>query len=119
MNPKKITKKIKEARNLVEIQRKNITDEYIQGLYNGMELILSVFESREPKYADAESRPKDKAKLKIVRNGHNQIVAMVGDTIIKNVTNIRIEDITAETIDGVSRVGVEAEITVLNPEINI
>lgn len=119
MNSEEFNKKLEEAKNLKELQKKNITDKYMRGLYNGMELILSVFESREPRYADAEPKPEDKAKLKIVRNGHNQIVAMVGNTIIKNVTNIRIEDITAETIDGVSRVGVEAEIMVINPEINI
>lgn len=43
-------KKLKEANNLIEIQSKNITDEYMKGLYNGMELILSIFESREPIY---------------------------------------------------------------------
>ena len=117
MNPKKITKKIKEARNLVEIQSKNITDEYMQGLYNGMELILSIFESREPQYANL--KPKDKTRLRIARDGHGRVVVMVGNTIVKNVTNVRIDDITAETMEGAVRVGVEAEITVVNPEINI
>ena len=117
MNPKKIAKKIKEARNLVEIQRKNITDEYMQGLYNGMELILSIFESREPRYANL--KPKDKTRLRIARNSHGKVVVMAGNTIVKNVTNVRINDITAETMEGTLHVGVEAEITVVNPEINI
>ena len=117
MNPKKITKKIKEARNLVEIQSKNITDEYMQGLYNGMECILSIFESREPRYASL--KPEDRTKLRITRNSHGKVVVMAGNTIVKNVTNVRIEDITAETMEGAACVGVEAEITVVNPEINI
>jgi len=117
MNPKKITKKIKEARNLVEIQRKNITDEYMQGLYNGMELILSIFESREPRYANL--KPKDKTRLRIARNSHGKVVVMAGNTVVKNVTNVRIDDITVEAMEGILHVGVEAEITVVNPEINI
>lgn len=117
MNHKDFIKKIKEARVLVETQSKNITDEYMQGLYNGMECILSIFESREPQYADL--KPKDKTKLRIVRDSHGKVVVMAGNTIVKNVTNVRIDDITAETMDGTTNIGVEAEITVINPEINI
>lgn len=50
MKNDQFTKKLKEANNLIEIQSKNVTDEYMKGLYNGMELILSIFESREPIY---------------------------------------------------------------------
>lgn len=117
MNHNKFTKKIERARNLIEIQSKNITDEYMQGLYNGMECILSIFESREPRYANL--KPKDRTKLRITRNSHGKVVVMAGNTIVKNVTNVRIDDITAETMEGIARVGVEAEITVVNPEINI
>lgn len=63
MNLEEFNKKLEEAKNLKEIQGENLTDEYMRGLYNGMELILSIFESREPKYVDAESQAKDKAKL--------------------------------------------------------
>lgn len=54
MRKKEFTRKIKEVRGIVEFQRMSITDEYIRGLYNGMELILSIFESREPKYIDTK-----------------------------------------------------------------
>ena len=63
MNLVEFNKKLEEAKNLKEIQGKSLTDEYMRGLYNGMELILSIFESREPKYVDVESQAKDKAKL--------------------------------------------------------
>ena len=117
MNAKTFNENIKNARSLVDIQTKNITDEYMQGLYNGMELILSIFESRKPQYANLKS--KDKTRLRIARNSHGRVVVMAGNTIVKNVTNVRIDDITAETMEGTARVGVEAEITVVNPEINI
>lgn len=117
MNTKTFNENIKNARSLVDIQSKNITDEYMQGLYNGMELILSIFESRKPQYANL--KPKDKTRLRIARNSHGKVVVMAGNTIVKNVTNVRIDDITAETMEGTACVGVEAEITVVNPEINI
>lgn len=117
MNHKDFTKKIKEARVLVETQSKNITDEYMQGLYNGMELILSIFESRKPQYANL--KPKDKTMLRIARDSHGRVVVMAGNTIVKNVANVRIEDITAETLVGKRFLGVEAEITVVDPKIDI
>lgn len=58
MENDQFTKKLKEANNLIEIQSKNITDEYMKGLYSGMELILSIFESREPEYIDIGSEAK-------------------------------------------------------------
>lgn len=53
-------KKLKEAKNLLEIQSKNVTDEYMKGLYSGMELILSIFESREPIYWSKKEVENDK-----------------------------------------------------------
>jgi len=39
-------------RDLTKIQGKkgNQTNEYMRGMYNGMEFVLSMFEGREPKY---------------------------------------------------------------------
>ena len=54
MRKKEFTRKIKESRDIIELQGKSITDEDMRGLYNGMELILSTFESREPKYIDTK-----------------------------------------------------------------
>ena len=58
MKNDQFTKKLKEANNLIEIQSKSVTDEYMKGLYNGMELIIALFESREPEYIDIGSETK-------------------------------------------------------------
>ena len=47
-----------EIRDLKEVQEKSaLSDDYNLGLYNGMELCLSLLEKREPKYKDME-KPK-------------------------------------------------------------
>ena len=40
-------KNIKEIKN---VQKKNLTDDYMVGIYNGMELALAIMENREPVY---------------------------------------------------------------------
>lgn len=40
-------KNIKEIKN---VQKKNLTDDYMVGLYNGMEFALAIMENREPVY---------------------------------------------------------------------
>lgn len=48
--------KLYEAKNLVEVQGMSGNwnyCEYMRGMFNGMELILSIFEEREPLYRDA------------------------------------------------------------------
>ena len=45
-----INKRIDECHELLEIQASILTDEYMKGMYNGMELILAVIEDREPVY---------------------------------------------------------------------
>ena len=66
MKNDQFTKKLKEANNLIEIQSKNVTDEYMKGLYNGMELILSIFESREPIYWSKKKRQKMIKRKKVL-----------------------------------------------------
>lgn len=39
------------AHCMLEIQRQVLTDEYMEGMYNGMELILCTFENRKPIWA--------------------------------------------------------------------
>lgn len=51
--------KIKEVRNLRDLQGQNITSEYACGLYNGLELAMSVLESREPVFQTFESEVKE------------------------------------------------------------
>ena len=55
-------KKLEEAKSLLEIQRKNVTDEYMKSLYNGMELILSIFESLEPIFWSKKEVENDKER---------------------------------------------------------
>jgi hypothetical protein len=47
--------KLKEANNLLQFQKDRCKEDspvkdYLEGLYNGMEIIISVFEEREPKF---------------------------------------------------------------------
>ena len=39
------------AHCMLEIQRQVLTDEYMEGMYNGMELILCILEDRKPIWA--------------------------------------------------------------------
>ena len=58
MKNKQFAEKLKTAKYILGIQRQNITNEYMCGFYNGMELIIALFESREPEYIDIELRIK-------------------------------------------------------------
>lgn len=52
--PNKVTilkKHFDDAHYMLEIQRQVLTDEYMKGMYNGMELILATIEDREPIWA--------------------------------------------------------------------
>lgn len=50
MRESDFSRKTKEVNILIEIQSKSVTSEYMKGFYNGMEMILSIFESRKPIY---------------------------------------------------------------------
>jgi hypothetical protein len=43
-------KLIKDLKELKEVQRNNITSQYMLGLYNGIELSLAIAENRKPEY---------------------------------------------------------------------
>jgi hypothetical protein len=45
-----LIQKYKEIKELEEIQRKHITDNYNCGLYNGLELALSVLSGEKPQF---------------------------------------------------------------------
>ena len=52
-------KEIKELQELVKVQGMNGTwnyDPYMQGMFNGMELMLAVLEDREPQFRSAPPR---------------------------------------------------------------
>lgn len=55
MKNKQFTEKLNTAKYILGIQRQNITNEYMCGFYNGMALIIALFESREPEYIDIKS----------------------------------------------------------------
>jgi hypothetical protein len=43
---------IEILREMKDVQSHNLTDEYMIGLYNGIEYSLSILEGREPEYKD-------------------------------------------------------------------
>lgn len=45
-----LVNKIKEIKRLKLIQEQKISDDYTVGIYNGLELALSVLEKREPDF---------------------------------------------------------------------
>lgn len=46
-----INNRLDKCHELLKVQASVLTDEYMKGMYNGMELILAVIEDREPVYA--------------------------------------------------------------------
>lgn len=50
MKNKQFAEKLKTAKYILGTQRQNITNEYMCGFYNGMALIIALFESCEPEY---------------------------------------------------------------------
>lgn len=51
--------KLYEAKNVTDIQGTSgnwDVDPYMQGMFNGMEMVLSIFEEREPKFKSAPEK---------------------------------------------------------------
>lgn len=61
MKNKQFTEKLKTAKYILGLQRQNVTNEYTCGFYNGMALIVALFESREPEYIyiEPETKPNE------------------------------------------------------------
>lgn len=57
-----INKRIDKCHELLKVQASVLTDEYMKGMYNGMELILAIIEDREPVYASKVLKSIDKRK---------------------------------------------------------
>lgn len=56
MSQRTYQKKLADANNVLKTQGQKGNydyDEYMRGMYNGMELIVAIFEEREPIYKDA------------------------------------------------------------------
>lgn len=49
-----LVNKIKEIKRLKLVQEQKISDDYTLGIYNGLELALSVLEKREPDFKTFE-----------------------------------------------------------------
>lgn len=47
---KNANKKLEEIKTLKNVQEHNLEDNYMVGLYNGMELAVAILEDRKPKY---------------------------------------------------------------------
>lgn len=58
-----IINRLYKCHELLELQSSCITDEYMKGMYNGMELVLAMLEDREPVYI-GEVSISDKRKSK-------------------------------------------------------
>ena len=55
-------RKISELKNLLEIQGQDgnwNADDYMQGMYNGMELVMAVIEDREPVFRGRDAKNDD------------------------------------------------------------
>ena len=53
----KTKQNIETIKNLKNIQSQNIKDDYMLGVYNGLELALSVLEEREPNFETLTREP--------------------------------------------------------------
>lgn len=53
----KLEQKRTEIKRLRDLQRDSIIDEYMAGLYNGLELALSILEEREAEFVTFTSEP--------------------------------------------------------------
>lgn len=53
----KLEQKRTEIKRLRDLQRDSVIDEYMAGLYNGLELALSVLEEREAEFVTFTSEP--------------------------------------------------------------
>lgn len=54
---KEFDKLVEQMKDLLEIQKDNIgQEEYMLGMYNGMEFVLACMEKREPKYEEIKKK---------------------------------------------------------------
>ena len=67
-----------QIRDLVQVQKKSaLMDDYNLGLYNGMELCLSILEKREPKYKDLHSKQAlNRYRIDVLQNSNKEITGI-------------------------------------------
>lgn len=51
------TKQVKEVRDLQKQSLEKLTDDYMVGLYNGLELAVAIMENRKPAYLSCIKEP--------------------------------------------------------------
>ncbi len=77
--------KLEDVRNLAAIQGREGNwdyDEYMRGLYNGLELALCTLEEREPKFRDALGRW-ERAKRRLVASAWRFKRARVANAMVR------------------------------------
>lgn len=67
-----LVNKIKEIKRLKLVQEQKISDDYTVGIYNGLELALSVLEKREPDFKTFE---KESEVIEIENNNGRTIMS--------------------------------------------
>lgn len=56
---------IDKIKDMIKIQKNCLTENYMVGLYNGLELARAIIEDNEPEYQDTFSTPKGKSVDKL------------------------------------------------------
>lgn len=51
------TKQVKEVRDLQKQSLEKLTDDYMVGLYNGLEMSIAILEGREPEFLSCVKEP--------------------------------------------------------------
>lgn len=77
--PKKTVKEpFWEIKDVLQVQEKSaLSDDYNLGLYNGMELCLSILEKREPKYKDLNPKKiLNRYRIDVLQNSNKEINGM-------------------------------------------
>lgn len=52
----KLKRKEKEIRNVRDIQSKSLSDDYMVGLYNGLELALAIINDKDPEFETCQHK---------------------------------------------------------------
>jgi hypothetical protein len=67
-----------EIKDVLQVQEKSaLSDDYNLGLYNGMELCLSILEKREPKFKDLNPKKiLNRYRIDVLQNSNKEITGM-------------------------------------------
>lgn len=71
------TKQVKEVRDLQKQSLEKLTDDYMVGLYNGLELAVAIMENRKPVYLSCTKEPEqieNIEKQEVGRTCYNGII---------------------------------------------